>query len=97
MIKPVNPRHHIVTYMPLNLLMFLIKKKVLSQWINNILKQNEGRYTAPEIIRLLKNDVYFRNSICILFQWRKTPEGINFWDAIDSEWAHFNFLYINNK
>lgn len=97
MIKPVNPRHHIVTYMPLNLLMFLIKKKVLSQWINNILKQNEGRYTAPEIIRLLKNDVYFRNSIRILFQWRKTPEGINFWNAIDSEWARFNFLYINNK
>lgn len=97
MIKPVNPRHHIVTYMPLDLLMFLIKKKVLSRWIDNILKQNERRYTAPEIVRLLKNDVYFRNSIRILFVWYKTPEGIKFWNAIDSEWARINYSCTNNK
>ena len=86
MIKPVNPRHHIVTYMPFELLMFLIKKKVLSQWLNNIIKHNKKKYTAPEIIKLLKNKYYFRNNIRIFFIWLETPEGIDFWDEIDNEW-----------
>lgn len=84
MIKPVNPRHHITTYMPLELLMFLIKNKILHQWLTYVIQDQTEVRTAPEIVRFL---VYNKVSIFnMLFVWCDTVEGPDFWLDISQKW-----------
>lgn len=84
MIKPVNSRHHIITYMPLRLLMFLIKNKILHQWLTYVIRDQTGVRTAPEIVRFL---VYHKeNAFNGLFQRSYTVEGLDFWLDIDRKW-----------
>lgn len=84
MIKPVNSRHHIIAYMPLRLLMFLIKNKILHQWLTYVIRDQTGIRTAPEIVRFL---VYHKvNAFNRLFPWSYTVEGSDFWLDIDRKW-----------
>lgn len=84
MIKLVNPRHHIIAYMPLKLLMFLIKNKILHQWLTYVIRDQTGVRTAPEIVRFL---VYHKENVFNgLFQWLYTVEGSDFWLDIDRKW-----------
>lgn len=84
MIKPVNSRHHIVTYMPSKLLMFLIKNKILHQWLTYVIRDQTGVRTAPEIVRFLV--CHKENAFNGLFQWSYTVEGLNFWLDINRKW-----------
>lgn len=84
MIKPVNPRHHIITYMPSELLIFLIKNKILHQWLTYVIQDQTGIKTAPEIVRFL---VYNKASAFnMLFMWCDTVEGPDFWLDISQKW-----------
>lgn len=68
MIKPVNPRHHIVTYMPLKLLLFLIQEKVLNLWLKLIQEyMKDEEITAPELVRKMKNLNIFYDIIWICY------------------------------
>ena len=78
MIKPVNPRHHIVTYMPLKLLLFLIQEKALSSWLKLIQEYMKNEeITAPELIREMKNPNIFYDIIwiCYLFEENEKQTG----------------------
>lgn len=86
MIKPVHARHHLVVYMPLKLLTFLIENKILHKWITYVIRDQTGIRTAPEIIRYLKNPINFKNGISDLFCWLSTKEDIIFWENIDEKW-----------
>lgn len=69
MIKPVNPRHHIVTYMPLKLLLFLIQEKVLNLWLKLIQEYIKyEKITAPELIREMKNPNIFYDIIWVCYR-----------------------------
>jgi hypothetical protein len=86
MIKPVNPRHHIIVYMPLRLLMFLIKKKILHQWLTYVIREQTGLRTAPEIVRFLV--CHKENTFSGLFPWSYTVEGSDFWLDVDRKWRN---------
>lgn len=86
MIKPVNSRHHIITYMPLTLLMFLIKNKILHQWLTYVTRDQTGVRTAPEIVRFLV--CHEENAFSGLFQRYYTVEGLDFWLDIDWKWQN---------
>lgn len=86
MIKPVNSRHHIITYMPLRLLMFLIKNKILHQWLTYVIRDQTGVRTAPEIVRFLV--CHEKNAFSGLFQRYYTVEGLDFWLDIDWKWQN---------
>ena len=87
MLKPIsNDRHYIITYMPLRLIMFLIRNKILHQFVTYVLKDQKGMRTAPEIIKFMsicKKNVFNR-----LFIWINTNEGIEFWLNIDRKWQN---------
>lgn len=72
--------------MPLRLIMFLIRNKILHQFVTYVLKDQKEIRTAPEIIRFIstcKRDVFNR-----LFIWVNTKEGTDFWLNIDKKWQN---------
>lgn len=88
MIKPVNPRHHIVTYMPLKLLLFLIREKVLDLWLKLIQEyMKDEKITAPELIREMKNPNIFYDIIWVCYLIEENEEKANILLDIDNKWV----------
>ena len=88
MIKPINPRHYIVTYMPLKLLLFLIQEKILNLWLKLIQEYiKDENITAPELIRRMKNPNIFNDIIwiCCLIEEDEVQRDILL-DA-DNKWV----------
>ena len=91
MIKPVNPRHHIVTYMPLKLLLFLIQEKVLSLWLKLIQEyMKDEKITAPELIRRMKNQNILYDIIWVCFLVEENEKRMNMLRNIDNKWTNSN-------
>ena len=89
MIKPVNPKHHIITYMPLKLLLFLIQEKALSLWLKLIQEyMKDEKITAPELIRRMKDQdiLYDIIWVCYLIEEDENLEDILL--DIDKEWVN---------
>ena len=91
MIKPVNPRHYIITYMPLKLLLFLIQEKVLSLWLKLIQKyMKDEKITAPELIRRMKNQNILYDIIWVCFLVEENEKRMNMLRNIDNKWTNSN-------
>ena len=91
MIKPVNPRHHIVTYMPLKLLIFLIQEKVLNLWLKLIQEYMEDeKITAPELIREMKNPNIFYDIIWVCYLIEEDKNQAHILLDIDNKWIKSN-------
>lgn len=89
MLKPVNPRHHIIAYMPLKLLLFLIQEKALSLWLKLIQEyMKDERITAPELIRRIKNQDILYDIIWICYLIEEDEEQANILLDIDKEWIN---------
>lgn len=88
MIKPVNPRHHIVTYMPLKLLIFLIQEKTLSLWLKLIQEYMKyERITAPELIRKMKNPNIFYDIIWVCYLIEEDEKQADILLDVDNKWV----------
>ena len=91
MIKSVNPRHHIVTYMPLKLLLFLIQEKALNLWLKLIQEyMKEENITAPELVRKMKNKNIFYAIIWICYLIEEDKNQANILLDIDNKWIKSN-------
>lgn len=91
MIKPVNLRHHIVTYMPLKLLLFLIQEKVLSLWLKLIQEyMKDEKITASELIRRMKNQNILYDIIWVCFLVEENEKRMNMLRNIDNKWTNSN-------
>ena len=91
MIKPVNPRHHIVTYMPLKLLLFLIQEKVLNLWLKLIQEyMKDEEITAPELIRKMKNPNIFYDIIWICYLIEENEKQPDTLLDIHKKWIRSN-------
>lgn len=87
MLKPIsNDRHYIITYMPLRLIMFLIRNNILHQFVTYVLEHQKRMRTAPEIIKFIST--YKKNVFNRLFIWVNTNEGAEFWVNIDRKWQN---------
>ena len=91
MIKPVNLRHHSVTYMPLKLLLFLIQEKVLSLWLKLIQEyMKDEKITAPELIRRMKNQNILYDIIWVCFLVEENEKRMNMLRNINNKWTNSN-------
>ena len=74
--------------MPVELIKFLKKEKVLCAFINNMTKRlNE---VGPEIVRDKLNRLKGIDAIVCAFGWYKTPEAKkddSFWSNIHNKWV----------
>lgn len=88
MIKPVNPRHHIVTYMPLELLLFLIQERVLNLWLKLIQEyMKDEEITAPELIRKMKNPNIFYDIIWVCYLIEENEKLADILLDVDNKWV----------
>lgn len=89
MIKSVNPRHHIITYMPLKLLLFLIQEKALSLWLKLIQEyMKDEKITAPELIRRMKNPNIIDNIIWVCYLIEKDEVQRDILLNADNKWVN---------
>lgn len=88
MIKPVNPRHHIITCMPLKLLLFLIQEKVLSLWLKLIQEyMKDEKITASELIRRMKNPNIFDDIIWVCYLIEENEVQADILLDADNKWV----------
>lgn len=84
----ITPRHILVAEMPYKLLSFLIEKKILNSFIDEVLKQHNFYSNAycfgwtKHMYRPHKIDIIF----CYSLFWKDTAQGMMFWDKINREW-----------
>lgn len=90
--KKVSYRHIVVATMNLNLLMFLIKKGVLTAFLNNCVKGIRYQDTIGHVTKLFYHTTLKKQKVGIedyLF-WARSPEGYSYWNDLFNE-----FYYVH--
>lgn len=81
-------RHILVAEMPYKLLSFLLKKKILSSFMDEVLKQHD-LYNEDTTLEWTKRMYSYKIDIifdCSIF-WRDTVQGWSFWHKMSREWG----------
>lgn len=88
--KKVSIRHIVVATMNLNLLMFLIKKGVLTAFLNNCVKGIWYQDTIEHVTKLFYHTTLKKQKVGIedYFSWARSPEGHSYWNDLFNEFYH---------
>lgn len=70
-------RYKLLRIMPYKLLSFLIKRKCLKNYVNNILNSPYSR--TDKMTKMLLKSEY---ALSLLFPWANTPEGYEYWNTV---------------
>ena len=86
--KELSIRHLVIVTMNLRLLQFLIKKKVLSAFLDNCEKRMFNRKVI--ILQACQKD---KRSVCDwgvgnYFSWERSNEGHCYWQNLSTEFSH---------
>lgn len=71
--------------MPYSLLSFLIKKKALTNYLNNICENKFIIFSSYKTENLPIN-MFYCNDIACAFIWSETKEGWDYWNTLDIEY-----------
>lgn len=88
--KELSIRHLVIVTMNLRLLQFLIKKKVLSAFLDNCEKGIWYQDTMEWITRKFNHTTLKKQIVGIedYFSWARSPEGRNYWNDLFNEFYH---------
>lgn len=88
--KKVSIRHIVVATMNLNLLMFLIKKGVLTAFLNNCVEDIWYRSTIEWVTKKFNHTTLKKQIVGIedYFSWARSPEGYSYWNDLFNEFYH---------
>lgn len=78
--------------MPYSLMSFLIKKKALGRYLNNICADKFIILSACKL-KNLPIDMFYCNSILAAFMWKYTKEGHDYWNKLNTEYEETKALY----
>ena len=84
--KELSIRHIVVATMDLDLLMFLIKKGVLTAFLNNCVEDIWYRSTIEWVTKKF-NHTTLKKQI-VGFPWARSPEGYSYWNDLFNEFYH---------
>lgn len=88
--KEVSYRHIVVATMNLNLLMFLIKKGVLTAFLDNCTKGVLYIDTMDWLTKKFNHTTLKRRKLGIedYFSWARSPEGHTYWNDLYNEYYY---------
>lgn len=88
--KELSIRHIVVATMNLNLLMFLIKKGVLTAFLDNCVKGVWYQDTIEYVTRLFYHTTLKKQKVGIedYFSWARSPGGHRYWNDLYNEYYH---------
>lgn len=78
--------------MPYSLMSFLIKKKALGRYLNNVYEDKFIVLCAYKF-KNLPIDMFYCNSILAAFKWSYTKEGHDYWSKLNIEYEETKALY----
>lgn len=81
--------------MPYSLLSFLIKKKALESYLNNVCEDwiTKLKILAIHEVKNLPIYTFYCNKIGCAFIWEYTKEGFDFWDELNDEYEKEKTLH----
>lgn len=80
--KELSKRHQIIVYMNIHLLEFLLKRHLLTNFIDEAVRQSE--WHIP-VYREEQKYCYF----CEFFSWSKSKRGLKYWATIDADFDKY--------
>lgn len=88
--KELSIRHLVIVTMNLRLLLFLIKRGVLTKFLDNCVKGIWYQDTIEHVTKLFYHTTLKKQIVGIedYFSWARSPEGYSYWSDLFNEFYH---------